>query len=983
MKVLSAFFRATLLGGVSASAILTIGAAWAADSPNAVETVVVTGTLIRSPDATSPSPLQSIDAQFIQDQGTINIQDALQINPSFGAPGYSRAVSNGDVTNAGTATVNLRNLGANRTLVLIDGMRTVAGVPGTAQVDLAMVPTDFIERVDVLTGGASSLYGSDAIAGVVNIIYKKNFEGLIVDAQGGVSQEGDDISHKISATGGYNFANGRGNFMVNASWSNEGVVRASDRWFSNDDWYSAGLLTSPKDPTQLFVRTLNRSTVIPGGTTAVGGVNYTFDNSGNAVVWNINDESTRFNRSAYGASRAIASPVNRLSFATRTSYEVSDKLTVFLEGEYGHTASRSYYEPHPLVANSNIIGVGTNLNVENYVINPTTLQVVKVRNPYVPDVIYNNATDTNGDGLKDIAFSKRVTEFGNRTTNIDRQQFRIAFGAEGHLSNDWSYNVYFTYGRSELSALMTGLYIQSNLLNAMDAVTDIYDLNHNGSTTDVICADATARAYGCQPADLFGVGNISKAALNYVKGSATQNSLQELKVASANVSGTVFDLPAGPLQLAAGAEYRDESSRHIFDPLSNAHENGYVQENNVIRGINVKEAFAEVNVPILADMPMFEKLSLRAAARNSDYSTVGDFWAYNGGVEWKPIDDLLIRGVYAHAVRAPNIGELYAPSTAGIATIVDPCNGIKLTDTSTIAKNCLKNPGVVANANANGGTATFIQTDFQGVQQVSQSNPDIHQEMANTWTFGAVYTPQQLPGLVFTLDYYNIKLSDAIASAPTNTILNLCYQQGLQAFCDAITRRTTASLPYSAGSVSQIITGLVNSGGEWTKGIDFTTHYSTELAGGVTSVAVSYTRLLDQAIIPLQGQAVQKQAGSVGYPHNKGYITLGYDNGPWGIELTGQFIGASQLDYTWITQNFGTNVDVKNFKIDPVFYTDINLKYLFADTYEFYFGVKNLFNVDPPPLWGGLPGQVGDAQTDSALYDTIGRRFYLGVRAQF
>lgn len=975
--------RHTLLMGVAGLAVLSSSAF--AQNDQTMETIVVTGTLIRSPEATSPSPLQSIDAKFIQDKGTINIQDALQDNPSFGIPGKSRAISNGDVTNAGTATVNLRNLGANRTLVLIDGMRTVAGVPGTAQVDLSMIPTEFIERVDVLTGGASSVYGSDAVAGVVNIIYKKKFEGLVAEAQGGISQEGDDKSYKFSVTGGHNFADGRGNFLVNATWSTEGVVLASDRARSADAWYSAGLLTSPKDATKLFVPALNRSTVIPAGTTAVGGVNYTFDNAGNAVVWDINNQATRFNANdpAYNSHRAVVSPVNRLMFATRASYEVNDKLRLFVEGNYGHVSSRSYYEPHPLVSNSNIIGVGANLNVENYVINPATLALVKVRNPYIPDLIYNGATDTNGDGLKDISFSKRMTEFGNRETTIERQQFRIAMGAEGNISNDWSYSAYFTYGRTSLSARMDGLYIQSNLLSAMNAVTDIYDLNKNGSTTDAICADATARLYGCQPIDLLGVGNISKAALNYVKGFATQNSLQELKTASASVSGTLFNLPAGPVQLGAGTEYREESSRHIFDPLSNKAQNGYVQETNTIGRFNVKEAFAEVNVPILSDLPMAEKVSMRAAARISDYSTVGAFWAYNAGLEWKPVEDVMLRGVYAHAVRAPNIGELYAASAAGITAIVDPCNGIKLTDTSTVAKNCLKNPGIVANANANGGTATFIQTDYQGVPQISQANPSIHEETASTWTFGAVYTPQQISGLEFSVDFYSIKLSDAIASASTTTILSKCYQQGIQAFCDAISRRAAASLPYSAGSVEQIVTGLVNSGGAWAKGLDFTAHYTTELGGGMASAAVSYTRLLSQAQIPLQGEATDNQAGEVGYPHNKGNITLGYDNGPFGITLSGEFIGESQLDDVWIKNNFGTGVNMKYFRIDPVFYTDVNLKYTLADHYEFYFGVKNLFNIDPPPLWAGLPGNTGDAQTDSALYDAVGRRFYGGVRFQF
>ncbi|MCK5748504.1 MAG: TonB-dependent receptor, partial [Oricola sp.] len=466
----------------------------------------------------------------------------------------------------------------------------------------------------------------------------------------------------------------------------------------------------------------------------------------------INNQETRFNRNEFGSDRAIASPVDRLTFATRASYEVDEKLTLILDGNYGKVSSLSIYEPHPLIANSNIIGVGANINVENWLTNPADGTTVLVRNPFIPDLIYNNATDTNNDGLRDIGFSKRMVEFGNRSTDIDRELFRIALGAEGNLTDNWSYDLYYTYGRTSLSGRMGGLYIQSNLLNSFTAGTDYFDFDGDGNTSEAICVDNTARRqYGCAPADVFGVGRMSQEAIDYVSGAATQESTQTMQVVSGNISGSLFELPAGPVQLAAGLEYREEKSAHLFDPLSNKHQNGYVQQNNTVGSFDVKEAYAEINIPVLEGRPMFESLSLRGAARISDYSTVGAFWAYNGGVEWRPVPDLRIRGVYAHAVRAPNIGELYRAASAGITAIVDPCNGISTSDTSAVAQNCLADPGVAANAAANGGTVTLIQSDFQGVPQIDTPNPNIREETATTWTLGAVYSPEALSGFVFTV----------------------------------------------------------------------------------------------------------------------------------------------------------------------------------------------------------------------------------------
>jgi len=983
------FIRTVLCAGVSASAIAVSGAATAQSSSDSddmlFEEVVVTGSRIKSSNVTAPSPLQIVNSDFIESQGTINIQEALQFNPSFGIPGQSRTTSNTDITSAGAATVNLRNLGANRTLVLVDGKRMIAGVPGTTQVDLAMVPTEFVERVEVLTGGASAAYGSDAVAGVVNLIYKRDFEGLVLNAQAGISEKGDDEQYKVSLTAGHNFADDRGNFMINMAWSDQGVLRSDGRERSSDDFTSLGRLNG--NPAEVFESTVSRSGVVPAGILNAGGVNYVFNDAGTGVsVWGGSQEE-RFNRNDFNSSRAIASPVNRLTFAARVSFEVNEKLTAYTEANYGKVSSTSYFEPHPLVYTSDLLGPGHRLNLENYLLNPATGETQIVRNPYIPDVVYNNSSDNDGDGLLDATFNKRMVEFGNRRTEIERQTFRMVVGAEGDINDNWSYDVHYSYGRSEAAGRMAGLFNMPNFDAATNVASDIYDFDGDGDTTEAICVDQTQRALGCVPLNLYGVGNVSEEAADYVRGTGFRDSVQEMHVVSAQVSGSVFELPAGPLLVAAGVEYRRESSENLFDPLTNAKKNGYLQFRDTVGSHNVKEAFSEVNVPLLADAPAAKRLSLRAAARVSDYSTVGSFWAYDGGIEWEPIEDLRFRAVYAHAVRAPNIGELYAASSAGVTSISDPCNGVTASGGGDLADRCRAEPGVMENINANGGVFTLNQSDLQGVGTLSESNPDIAEETATTYTIGAVYSPSNIPGLVFTVDYFNIELEGAINRVETSTILNKCYAEGLDEFCDFVTRRASEATPYSAGSVEQIVRGLVNSGGTWAEGLDFTLNYGSSLAGigldGDATVSVSFTHLIDQGIIPLEGDAANNLAGEVGYATNKGFISLGYENGPFSATLTGTYIGSSYLDDVFIASTFGTDVDRDYFKVSSIFYTDLQLQYAFSENLEFYIGAKNLLNTDAPLIWGGLPGGSADTGTNTGVYDAIGRRFFSGVRVKF
>ncbi len=984
MKILAKYYGLAL--GVSLSALFFSVTGFAQNTDqatgeaeeNILEEVVVTGTRIKSSELTSPSPLQVVSSEFIEDLAVVNVQEALQRNPAFGIPGTSRFVSNGSVTNAGTATVNLRNLGANRTLVLVDGRRMIAGVPGTTQVDLALIPTEFIDRVEVLTGGASAVYGSDAVAGVVNLIYKRDYEGFIASGQYGISEEGDGDETRASVMTGFNFADGKGNFMITAAYSDQKALDATNRSFSDDSWYSVGVLN--KNPDELFKRTLNRSTVHPTGTMAAGGKNYTFDENGNAIPWDINNQETRFDQAEFDSTRNIASPVERFTFASRLTYDITDDLNTIGDFTYGRVSSTSVYEAHPYVSNSNIIGINEPHKLENWLLNPATGETRLLRNPFIPDLLYDGNKDTNKDGLRDAAYSKRVVEFGQRTTEIDRQQFRILLGVEGNINSNWSYDAAYSYGRSDLDGTMTGLYNMPNLRAAMNVAPDVYDFDRDGNTTEPVCVDAEARSRGCVPINFYGLNNISDAALAYVKGASLQDSTQQMSVIAGNVSGTLFELPAGPLQVAGGLEYRDESSKHIFDPLSNTNQNGYVQLTNTIGSQFVSEIYGEVVAPII------DSLSLRGAYRYSDYSTLNEgFGAWNLGFEWRPIDSLMFRGTYAHAVRAPNIGELFAAPSAGVTAVTDPCQGVKVGDNTEVAQNCLADPGVLANAQANGGTVVFIQSDFQGVQTISGTNPNIAEETGKTWTVGMVFTPESVEGLNLTVDYYNIEIEDAINRVTSTTVLNKCYKESQQDFCDFVERRLTAATPYSAGSISLLGQGLVNSGGLFSEGVDLTGSYAWEALNGSMTVNGSYSYLIDQGIYPLTGDPADNFAGEIGFPTHKFLFTLGYDNGPWRASFTGTYYSASYVDDVFVRNLFGADVDPTSstYEIDGKFYAATQVRYNFSEHYDVYLGINNLFDTDPPPIWGGIPGGQGDAYTNSGLYDIVGRFWYVGVRAEF
>ena len=928
--------------------------------------IVVTGSRIASPAAASASPLQVIGAEQIQQQGAINVQEVLQLNPAFGSPGISRTNSSFATQGAGAATVNLRNLGEDRTLVLVNGRRFVSGQPGSQAVDLNVIPTQFIDRVDVLTGGASAVYGSDAVAGVVNIIYKKNYEGLQLDGQTGISERGDGFDRQVSLLAGKNFADGRGNIMLFGGYSKQGTVLKRNR--STEAGSSAVDSTSndvyPNDPFRPFL-----SGYAPGGRVYAGDQTFSY-NTGSLV--DCTDISCGgFNRSDY---RYLAVPVERYTAAGRANFEVSPAANLWVEGNYAKTKVNTVIEPFPLDSTFGVVGASGQVPIQ------TVVGGVTYRNPFVPDAIFNAATDTDGDGLKDIAFDRRLADFGNRTSAADRDLFRVAGGLNGSFAgNRWSYELYGIYGQSKEHQTGSGQFDTRRFLQALNAYTD-------PATGQIVCADPAARAAGCVPANIYGIGTLAPAA-GYLAVPTTLDAKVTQTVFGGNVTGKLFSLfGADPIGVNIGTEYRRETSSNTFDLLTQQGLNG----NNALPAtsgrFHVWEGFGEAIVPLIQDKPFFHSLSVRGAVRVSDYSTVGTTFSYNYGGEWAPVEDIRFRVIKARSVRAPNINELFQPAQQDFPSgLLDPCAGITLASTGTLATQCLAAAGVRANIAANNGTFTVSQADKQGITSFGGGNTSLQEEKGDSFTAGVVINPRSinaLRNLVLTVDYFNVQIKDAIVFTPLQFTLAQCYNQGNQDYCSQIVRRAAVQGGNSAGSIDQVNTTYRNSGGTKTSGIDTTVTWRQNLASwglaGTLGLRGSYTHLISGYTVPVPGSDRDYFAGEIGASRDKFTINSSYDIEGVGLTVTGTWLSQASVDDQLTGERPGSDPRVR---VRPQFYLDSQLRFRTRDNFEFFVGGDNLLDNKPPYLAdiGSSAGQ----DTDAGTYDPLGRRYYAGVRIGF
>jgi len=984
--------KRTLISAATLAVLSALASQALAQQPATLERVEVTGTRILSANAVSAAPIQVLTSADIAASGVTNLQDLLLKNPTFGTPALSRTNSNFSTSSAGVSTIDLRNLGTDRTLVLVNGRRYVSGVPGSMAVDLNTIPTDFIERVEVMTGGASSTYGSDAVAGVVNIILKHNFEGLKLDASLGQSWKNDDTLKKFSATFGTNSAGGKGNVMAHFSVSRQGAVYSSDRDASAIDQGSVAVFQTGNADDIFTAFRPNYSSFAPQGRYFYGPTSTssrTLDANGNVIPFYTNGPAgdgvgaTGYNRSAV---RTIAIPTDRLLMATKGDYALNDSHSLFFEGTYANTKTFTHLEPFPLDSAVQVTPGGGGIPAQ------TLVNGQVVNNPLIPAGLLALFSDHNGDGLKDYNFTRRMSDVADRTSSANRDTFRVVGGMKGDLSKTWSYEAYVGYGYTREGQTGTGQVNVASLYNALNVIPDAFG--------NPICANADARKQGCVPANIFGANTLSAAASKYINAPSSLNTSVSQKMAGATVTGEAFDLPAGPVGIAAGAEWRREASATNFDALTQAGLNGGNALANTSGSFDVREVFVEAKLPLLKNLPAVKNLDGTLAYRHGDYSTVGGTNSWNTGLDWAVNSTFRVRATQAVSTRAPNIGDLYLGASQTFPTgIVDPCDGLKATDTSARAMNCRNYPGVVTNMNANGGTFTLTQADKQGISGYDSGNPNLQAEKGKSTTLGIVITPKGidlLKNFTFTADYYDIKIDHAINSPGRAYTLDQCFNKGNPLYCSFITRRTGQQGAYSAGSLDLINQGPVNSGGQRAKGIDFTSSYAERIGSGTLTARLTWTHLLDAWNKPTDDADKDTSLGEVGNSRNRWALNLGYSSGPWAINTTTTFIGKAYLDDQFMNQLCNidpsiTDPDADNCtlparkeqgKVASKVYFDLQGSYKFGKA-EFYAGVNNMFNAKAPPIISGLPGDTTGAETDAGTYDAIGRRYYVGLRYSF
>ena len=777
----------TLFGGVAV--LLAASQALAQDVDAQVEELVVTGSRIPRPNLDQPTPVSTVSQQLIQNSGTSNLGDVIAQLPALGHSGTVRGNGNSFGDAGGLNFPDLRDLGTSRTLTLVDGKRHVAGDAGDSAVDLNSIPTALVDRVEVITGGASAIYGSDAVSGVINIITKKDFEGVEAQVEYGRPWEGD-YGRNTSAyiTVGSNFP--RGNVAVTAFWDQTRGVKATDiRSLRN---YGTIVNSPPFDgsPDRLLApyvlsEFIDENGVLlgldlnSGALAPIAG----FTTNGTPV-----DQPTRIgtNSTAFGSFSGpcatcfqledwilLSPPTNRRGLAGTFTYAVTPRMNFTIDGKFVQTKISDYVQP--------------SFSFGDFVLEPD--------NAFITPAIQQRLDAAGPDVLPLI--SRFNGDFGARTNNIKRETWRYVAGFDGKFDftpAEVSWELSYNRGQTNNVILSRNAMVPGNFEAALDTVVDpatgqircrvdVPSAQPDGYTPPENMTDEA-----CVPYNPFGQQN-GLASLEYVRHEAFRTHKIDQEVVSATFSldsRRFFNLPGGAIGLAGGFEYRKEDSENINDPFIKAGFSDTAPQPDATGGFDVKEVFLETRLPLVSDRPWVEELTLDAAIRYADYSTVGGATAWKTGLVYAPVNDIKFRGTYSEAVRAPNITEAFLPTTSGFFSVEDPCD----------AADIGRDPDRAANCAALGVPTGFVANDNQGIVGTSSGNSELDPEKASSWTLGFVAQPRWTPGLSFTLDYYNIEIEDAITFIDPQDIVNNCVDASGgpdQSFCSLFTRDPATS----------------------------------------------------------------------------------------------------------------------------------------------------------------------------------------------
>lgn len=927
-----------------------------------LEEIVVTGSRIKRDTFNYSTPVSVIDNAEISATGSTNLGDLLQTLPQTIST-FNNANTAFSTTFNGLNLTDLRYLGPDRTLVLVNGRRFVSGTPpgGGYGVDLNAIPTAMIERIEVLTGGASAIYGSDALAGVVNIITKTDFEGLDIELQTGAATEGDMEKNDATITIGGEFGAG-GNAMLSVGYSDHEALRSRDRALSDTD---LAFYDIDGDGLGETAEWLGSSFPPQGRIAGLNAGDGTPFRSGLAD----RENSDRFNRAGF---RSIFAPVERRFATAIANYPVSDRVEAFAEVNWSTVKTDGEIEPFPLSINDDIYqfsrGGSDGLDVAGNLLMSPELQAA---------LLADGVTNTRDAGTS--GWVRRLTEFGPRQSLVDRTTARYVVGLDIELNDDWAVNTYYTYGRTEQNQE------DLNRLNTERArfALDV-ELAPDGVT--IQCVDELARLQGCAPFNPFGENMISDEAVRYLQAPQNLKSTVTQEVFHLGIVGdTGWNLPGGPVAVAAGFEWRDESGAEInggFAQTGIGSGNATAPTNG---SWDVSEVYAEASFPVIS------RLTLDGAVRLADYSTVGDQTTWKVGLDLGILETLRFRASATESVRAPNVADLFAGAGETFRNVNDPCDGVDNTTTGDVAENCRSIPAIQDRIDTE-GSFTLTQVELQQTGGFIGGNPNVNEETAESFTVGLVWTPNFLDnGLSFALDYYDIRIDDAIAITARNTVVERCYNVapsefdatcglGIAPGADRVRRDTNTVIP-GQGSLLGVDSISSNENIFETAGFDFEVAYAQEIGPGTLSGSMVWNYLTQWDEIGIIDGDLDDNLGEILTPEHRAILRLTYVWNDWDFFWRARYWDSVKDSNTPELQNENSCICADGLapsanEISSYTYHDFSIGYS-RDQWRVKVGLNNAFDKEPPML--PQITQYGNTGTNTAVeaYDTIGAQWFV------
>jgi outer membrane receptor protein involved in Fe transport len=970
--------------------------AYAQDKPaQTISEVVVTGTRIIRQDFEAPSPVVTVDADAFNLSGEVQVEQVLNTLPQL-VPSVTTTSNN--PSNGGQANVDLRGFGTTRTLVLLDGTRLV-GSNVTGVVDLNTIPSALIDSVEILTGGASSTYGSDAIAGVVNVRLKRNFEGVQLNFQSNRTEHSDAQTTLIEGLIGGNFAENRGNAVLAMSYDKRDELLAGAREFSNvslgPDLRPLGSPTIPDGsvswgsnaPSQAALDTVfARYGAAPGGVLPSTTLGFNADHSlfsfGSATAANVNVTNYKgdtsdpgFNPKIYsynfGPINNLQLPLERRQIAAFGRYNMLPDAAGFSAEAYSRIMFTTYHSDQQL-ASTPVTCTGTALGCSIPMTNTTipadlrelaNSRVVTTANPLGPNA--------------PLVFNKRINEVGPRTqeNGYDVVQALIGFRGDFQLGErDFNWDVFGSWGRAEGTSLQGGNVSRRALQAALDN-------------------PAVYASRGCATFDPFGPGNLAPACASAIAIAATNVLEFEQTNFVGSLTGDVFDLPGGTVKFAVGAEYRENTAQFRPDQfLSSGDVVGFNAQQPVDGVINVTEPFAELSIPILSEVPFFNYLGLDLGYRYSDYNLAGGADAYKASLEWNPIRSLKLRGGYNRSIRAPNISELFLPVQENFPAATDPCNANSTFRAASNPNKAAVEALCIAQGIPAGAMAAYSQPAPQ-LKSFIGGNVDLKPETADGYSFGIVYQSDSdrelLSRLNVSVDYYKIQIDDVITNLTTSSVVGRCFNQlnsnpsydPGNTFCQSFTRASNFG-------VVDVVTTTQNLSSFRGDGVDVNLNWGFPMDafnGSDLDFKLLWTHLLSREqqetlvdpFIPREG-TISSTIGSA-YPENKAVLSTTWSLYNVQVRYNLRYIEGMDVvnNDAILSPSTGAAPSIEDY-----LYHDLTVRWNINDTFGLTGGALNIEDKQPP-VYTTSSGVGIQANTDPSTYDVLGRRYFLNLTAKF